>query len=110
MRAAMRCTAPMKAPSPPPTMPRRMRPPVRPSVCSLASSLANNPLQQGRKLGPNTRSPRDHRAAALQPTYRQKITHPAAGFLDENNPGHDVPGIEMQFNETIKPAAGYIGE
>src|SRR6266851_2039024 len=110
MRAAMRCTAPMKAPSPPPTMPRRMRPPVRHGERSLTSSLANNLLQQGRKLGPNTRGRRDHRAAPSHPVLSEKITHPAAGFLDENNPGHDVPGIEMQLNETVEPAAGYMGQ
>src|SRR5271154_1357515 len=37
MRAASRCTAPMKAPSPPPTMPSRMR---RPSAASLRPSIA----------------------------------------------------------------------
>src|SRR6267143_2214328 len=103
MRAAMRCTAPMKAPSPPPTMPRRMRRPVGRSMRSLASSLANNRLQQVCKLGPNARGRRDHRTATSQPALSEKITYPAADFFDENDPGHNVPGIEMQFDETVEP-------
>src|SRR6266404_5810144 len=107
MRAAMRCTAPMKAPSPPPTMPRRMRPPARRSFDSIR---ANDRLQQGRQLGPNTRARRDDRAAALHSAVSEEIAHPAAGLLDENHPGHDVPGIKMQLDETVEPAAGDEGQ
>src|SRR5688572_24458494 len=114
MRAARRCTAPMKAPSPPPTMPRRTRlsagSRLRPSIPMSASSLGADAehlavgLQIGATGGEIIESPLGH-ADDMIADEGSAFARTFLRMLDAAFPFHDRPALEAVLRELREDGA-----